>query len=228
MRRLNRRAFLAGAGLALLRLAAGRLRVSSEATTRTTETTNASAELRDEQRVEWGPGSAPATTENDLPRQASQPFGPRRSIEDRLLPGRFEEERLPPSGPLPAPPPELPPIGERVVVAALSMLGTPYVWDGNTPAGFDCSGLTSWAWRQVGIEIGRTTWQQWGATARVGWAEVQPGDLVWFHGDRSHVGLIVDGTTFIHAPDVGRVVLLSSLADPYWSSTVAGFGRPSS
>lgn len=71
--------------------------------------------------------------------------------------------------------------GERAVAAARSVIGTPYLWGGTTVNGFDCSGLTQWAWQQAGVDLPRTADQQ--AVGRaVSYAELQPGDLLIWDG----------------------------------------------
>jgi len=105
------------------------------------------------------------------------------------------------------------------VAKAREHLGVPYVWGGVTPQGFDCSGLTRYAYAQIGIDLPRTSRSQF----RVG-AYIPPdrldllasGDLVFFgyDGDPSkihHVGMYLGGGSYIHAPQSGDVVRIASL-----------------
>jgi cell wall-associated NlpC family hydrolase len=94
---------------------------------------------------------------------------------------------------------------------AMQYLGTPYVWGGASPAGFDCSGLASYAYAQVGKSVPHYTGAAWAAFPQVPSDQLQPGDLVFFHG-LSHMGIYIGGGQFVHAPHTGDVVKVSSLA----------------
>lgn len=98
-----------------------------------------------------------------------------------------------------------------VVGIAERYLGVPYVWGGDTPSGFDCSGLVQYCYRQIGIDVGRTTWDQMGCGTRIAVSALQPGDLVFFRGGE-HVGIYVGDGTYIHAPHTGAVVSYGSLS----------------
>ena len=70
--------------------------------------------------------------------------------------------------------------GEAVVHEAASFIGKPYVWGGESPnSGFDCSGLVQYSYRQMGIDLPRTTWDQIGQGTAVQWGHFQPGDLIF-------------------------------------------------
>ncbi|MHA2788173.1 C40 family peptidase [Corynebacterium sp. S7] len=104
----------------------------------------------------------------------------------------------------PAPPVETPPensggnpAGEAAVAAAKNQLGTPYVWGGSQPGGFDCSGLTSWAYGQAGVEIPRTAESQ-AVGRQVSYEELQAGDLVVWDG---HVAMYAEDGMMIEAGD---------------------------
>lgn len=94
--------------------------------------------------------------------------------------------------------------GEQIVDAARSQIGTPYVWGGNQPGGFDCSGLTSWAYQQVGKTIPRTSQEQ----ASQGMPVSSPalGDIVSFYSGATHVGIFSGNGNVIHSPQSGDVV----------------------
>ncbi len=106
-----------------------------------------------------------------------------------------------------------------VVGVAMQYLGTPYVWGGASPGGFDCSGLVMYAYQQVGISLPHSSYAQYGAGVSVSRDELQPGDLVFFDG-LGHVGIYVGGGSFIHAPHTGDVVKISSMSGWYASSYV--------
>jgi cell wall-associated NlpC family hydrolase len=117
------------------------------------------------------------------------------------------------------------------VAAAKSELGTPYQWGGSSPqTGFDCSGLTQWAYAKVGIQIPRTSEQQILASngRAVDRRHLIPGDLVFFRdssGDVHHVGISLGGDKFLAAPHTGDVVKVSSLDEPYYAQQFAGGRR---
>jgi peptidoglycan DL-endopeptidase CwlO len=117
-----------------------------------------------------------------------------------------------------------PPTHSGVVGVALSQLGTPYVWAGSAPGGFDCSGLVMWAYSQVGVALPHSTYAQWGYGVSVSRDQLQPGDLVFFDG-LGHVGIYIGGGQFVHAPHTGDVVKISSLDESWYASTYVGARR---
>ena len=114
------------------------------------------------------------------------------------------------------------------LAVALDMIGKPYRYGGASPRGFDCSGLVYYSYRRAGIEVPRTTTEQYRRSEHLKLANLQPGDLIFFTISRrkpSHVGIYVGGGQFIHAPSRGKRVAYASLGDPYWKSRVIGAGR---
>ncbi|WSB90708.1 NlpC/P60 family protein [Streptomyces cellulosae] len=92
------------------------------------------------------------------------------------------------------------------VAAARSALGRPYVWGANGPHGFDCSGLTQWAYAQAGVALPRTSQAQRYAGRPVPLSEARPGDLVLYRADASHVAMYMGNGQVIHAPYPGAPV----------------------
>ena len=113
-----------------------------------------------------------------------------------------------------------------VVGIAMQYLGTPYVWGGSSPSGFDCSGLVAYVFAQVGISLPHYTVAQWSYPNAVSVPrnELQPGDLVFFAG-LGHVGIYVGNGQFIHAPHTGDVVRIDSLSEGWYSSEYDGAKR---
>jgi cell wall-associated NlpC family hydrolase len=105
-----------------------------------------------------------------------------------------------------------------------SKVGDPYVWGASGPNAFDCSGLTMAAWAAAGVSLGHYTGAQYGETSRVSRSDLQPGDLIFFYGGLSHVGMYIGGGLMIHASNPSTGVEVSSLSG-YWSSVYAGAGR---
>jgi peptidoglycan DL-endopeptidase CwlO len=97
-------------------------------------------------------------------------------------------------------------IGEQALRWALTRRGDPYVWGAAGAGSFDCSGLVLWAYAQVGISLPHFTGDQWNMGVHVPRNDLQPGDLVFFYPDISHVGLYIGNGLMVDAPDFGEVV----------------------
>ncbi len=110
---------------------------------------------------------------------------------------------------------------DGVVGVALKFIGVPYVWGGTSPSGFDCSGLVQYCYRQVGVNLPRTSREQFKVGTFIApdnLAALKPGDLLFFGynadpGRIHHVAMYVGDGNFIHAPGTGDHVKISSLAD---------------
>lgn len=111
---------------------------------------------------------------------------------------------------------------------AAGMVGSPYRYGGETPQGFDCSGLVYYAFRRAGIDVPRTTREQFDRAIPVDPSRLEPGDLLFFKLNRrktSHVGIYAGDGRFVHAPSSGKEVSYASLDDPYWQRRLKGAGR---
>jgi cell wall-associated NlpC family hydrolase len=113
-----------------------------------------------------------------------------------------------------------------VVSIAMQYLGIPYVWGGNTPKGFDCSGLVQYVFAQVGVSLPHYTVSQWNYPDAVSVPpnQLQPGDLVFFNG-LDHVGIYIGNGDFIDSPHTGADVRIDSLSDGWYAAKYDGAKR---
>jgi cell wall-associated NlpC family hydrolase len=107
------------------------------------------------------------------------------------------------------------PAGKRAIAVkkACSMIGRPYVWGADGPGSFDCSGLTQYAWAAAGVSLAHYTGDQFKETTYVSRSAMQPGDLVFFFGDRHHVGIYVGNGLMVHAPHSGDQVRMAYISN---------------
>lgn len=106
------------------------------------------------------------------------------------------------------------------------MLGVPYIYGGESPQGFDCSGLVQFAYRSAGINVPRTAREQLKASRKIDVDEAAAGDLLFFKSPQnSHVGIYLGDGRFVHAPASSRNVSIGSLDDPYYKSHFVRAGR---
>ncbi len=111
----------------------------------------------------------------------------------------------------------------RAVAFARAQLGKPYVWGASGPNSYDCSGLMQAAWAAAGVSLPRTTWDQINAGTRVSVSDLQPGDLIFYYSDISHVAMYIGNGQMIQAPHTGAVVDIQ----PITEMPISGATRPS-
>ena len=108
-------------------------------------------------------------------------------------------------------------VGAQALQAAISRLGYPYIWGAAGPTSFDCSGLMMWAYQQVGISLPHFTVSQYNSGVHVSRNDLEPGDLVFFFPNISHVGMYIGNGMMIDAPNFGEDVKVQPI---YWSAFV--------
>ncbi|MFF4704149.1 NlpC/P60 family protein [Streptomyces sp. NPDC001288] len=99
----------------------------------------------------------------------------------------------------------------KAIAFARAQIGKPYVWGATGPGSYDCSGLSQAAWKAAGVSLPRTTYDQVNAGTTVSLADARPGDLVFFYGDVTHVGIYIGDGMMIHAPKPGAYVREESI-----------------
>ena len=110
--------------------------------------------------------------------------------------------------------------GQRILDAATTRVGSPYAWGATGPSSFDCSGLTSWAYKEAGISIPRTSQAQIGGGTQVAKSDLQPGDIVAFYSGATHVGIYAGNGQVVHAPYSGTSVSYAPLDSmPFYGAT---------
>ncbi len=125
-------------------------------------------------------------------------------------------------------PDKVPSVGENAASIALRQVGVPYRYGGNSPSGFDCSGLVHYSYATAGKNVPRTTGGQWAKLAPVDDRDLRTGDLLFFNidGKMSHVGVYLGDGRFVHAPSTGRTVSIESLGSDYYRKAFIRAGRP--
>ncbi len=132
------------------------------------------------------------------------------------------------SAPLTRVPGATPDMGGAAVQMAMSFQGTPYVWGGSKPGGFDCSGLLYYVYGRLGMSLPRVAEDQAKVGAPVPRGSLLPGDAVFFadsSGYIHHMGLYIGGGKMVHAPQTGDVVKVSDITTGYYASQYAGARR---
>ncbi|MFE5842648.1 NlpC/P60 family protein [Streptomyces niveus] len=112
--------------------------------------------------------------------------------------------------------------GGKALNYAVEQIGKPYLWGAEGPKAYDCSGLTSRAWARAGVNVPRTSQQQWAELPKVKLSELRPGDLVVYFPKATHVAMYLGEGKVVHAPRPGSRVKVSPLA----SNPLLGAVRP--
>jgi cell wall-associated NlpC family hydrolase len=102
-------------------------------------------------------------------------------------------------------------VGGEALQEAITREGDPYVWAMAGPGEFDCSGLVVWAYAQEGISLPHYTGSLWNSGVHIARADLEPGDLVFFYQDISHVGIFIGNGMMIDAPDFGQDVMVQPI-----------------
>jgi len=113
--------------------------------------------------------------------------------------------------------PEATNVGTTALRAAMTRIGDPYVWGMAGPGEFDCSGLVVWAFAQEGISLPHYTGSLWNSGMHVSRADLEPGDLVFFFSDISHVGIFIGNGLMVDAPSSGQLVQVQPI---FWNAYV--------
>lgn len=156
------------------------------------------------------------------------------AIVQELLSKVFNEVVIPDEGPgdviePPKTPSSLPANRAEVINVAEDQLGVPYVWAGNSPDGFDCSGFTSYVYAKIGISLPRRAADQYKEGTAVKEKDVKPGDLVFFDNGSgiSHVGIVIseagEPLKMIHSASSKGIIVTDVSTSEYWQARLYGF-----
>ncbi len=119
--------------------------------------------------------------------------------------------------------------GAQVIAYAERFLGTPYVYGGSSPSGFDCSGFVQYVAKHFGYNLERTATAQYNQLTKVSKSNLQVGDLVFFSGSGTsritHVGIYAGGNRFIHSPSPGKSVCYDRMDSSYYTRYYYGAAR---
>lgn len=123
-------------------------------------------------------------------------------------------------------------VAKDVVLSALSLVGVPYRWGGESYAnGFDCSGFVRTVFKSsLEVELPRTAWEQAQEGQKIAMEDLKPGDLVFFNTMRrafSHVGIYLGDNKFVHAPRTGARIQVADMDQSYWRDRFNGARRVS-
>lgn len=110
-------------------------------------------------------------------------------------------------------------LGDQAASHAMKMVGKPYRYGGASPAGFDCSGLILYSYRQAGLSVPRSTESQRAAARPIKVSQLRRGDLLYFNQEGKkygHAAIYLGDNRFVHAPSSGKAVRVDRLDSPYW------------
>ena len=113
---------------------------------------------------------------------------------------------------------------DRAASSALKMVGKPYRYGGSSPAGFDCSALVQYSYKQAGVSLPRSTDDLLRTSTPLRGMNLRRGDLLFFDQEgkkKSHVGIYLGDGRFVHAPSSGKSVRTDRLDSPYWKKHLA-------
>lgn len=130
-----------------------------------------------------------------------------------VIPPELQNALTPPGGAPGAPGAPAPQLsaGDKAVQAAESKIGAPYVYGAAGPDSFDCSGLIQWAFKQAGLNVPRTSYEQAAAGSPVSQADLKPGDVLSFYGG-GHSGIYAGNGNVIHASTSGQPVKVAPIS----------------
>jgi cell wall-associated NlpC family hydrolase len=119
-------------------------------------------------------------------------------------------------------------LGAEATQTALAQVGAPYLYGGSTPAGFDCSGLTMFAWASAGVSLPHNALAQQQAVTAITASQLQPGDLIFYNNGAGgaqpgHVALYIGNNQVVTADTTGTLVRVESTT---WDGTIMGYGQP--
>jgi len=193
----------------------------AEAQTAETEAAEAQNAANDESSSVDSPPPPPVVADSSDDSGGSDTSGDDDGSDDRVAPQPYN----PPPPPAPPPPVANGPSSKAQIAinAAMSELGTPWVFAMAQPGvGFDCSGLTSWAWAKAGVSMPHQSAQQYASLPHVPVSQAQPGDLLFYYSPISHVGIYLGNGQLVHSPNSTTTVKVASVS---WENVV-GAARP--
>jgi murein DD-endopeptidase len=172
-------------------------------------------------------GGVPKPFPGDNGTAAHAAAEPSRATEPSASGAGESASALPGTGIIVPPPPDVTP-GVLALASALDLRGIPYRNGGSDPSGFDCSGLVQWVFARHGRTLPREVREQFLVGREVELGQVRAGDLLFFDTGRhgaSHVGIALDGQSFVHAPRSNGVVRVERYTSNYWSRRYVGARR---